>query len=670
MKKNRNIVMLLLICVFSVFAAVPAFAVDGFTATRNEDGSVTLKWSGAEPGKKLTIQRAAGDKGMKYDDLAEVPQTDGSYTDQTASANTTYTYRLHYGVAAFTGDVTVKPYSPGQGSGSTPKIKDEGGLFERAIAAVFDSLYRMFSGLMGKWSFKPVGELILQVEGNAYDLVTPAPFSSKQWQLLDGLYGSMAGVGLALYLVAVLIAAGRFIGAGVAKKPDERAEAVSQLWRMFFALVIIAAAPLTVRTLYVLNNALVEGIRAAAGDGGQITEFLSDSWLGGLETGSVLGTALVRVVFAWAGLWINVIFWVRDWVVSVLYVFTPVMSLLWTMNKNVTAAAIWLGELLTNAFLQTAYALATAVVVAFVASSDMGWPQKLLGVYMVITLGNMLRNGLQGLWTRWAGIEEESVAAKALGMFGFGGVAGLGRLAAGSVSVPSTAGAPGGAPGSAPGGSSINLQGTTAPPGTSAASQSAVNSGSSGMPQGWTMSQGGIYIPSGSGPAPGSVPPVAGQQGAAQPASGPAGLPASANPLVTSMNYGRTARNVAQGIVSTVGAAGAAVMPGGDKVLRAAAKSAGMMAQVAGTAGGMAYHSYQRARQGSAGLPETARRLPGAALQLLKEGTNVQQGGVRGATRAAFKAATAATIDAVSPNSTPVIAKRLTGSSLDSYRFK
>ncbi|MQL53607.1 hypothetical protein GFC01_15315 [Desulfofundulus thermobenzoicus] len=674
---RRNLACLLAL-LFALFAfSFPAFAVDSFTAARNEDGSVTLKWSGGEPGKKLTVQRSVGDRYAGGTDIAEVPQADGSYTDRTADRNTTYTYRLHYGIGAYTSDVTVQPYSPGQGNtgNSSPEPKDEGGLFERAIAAVFDSLYIVLSGLMGRWGFMSVGELILQVKDNAYDLATPAPFSPEQWRILDGLYGSMAGVGLALYLIAVLVTAGRFIGAGTAKNPDARAEAVSQLWRMFFALIIIAAAPVIVRTLYILNNALVEAIRTAAGGSNNVSKILSNDWLAGLQTGSVLGTALVKIVFVWAGFWINLIFWVRDWVVSVLYVFTPVMALLWTMNKNVTAASVWLGELLTNTFLQSAYALAAAVIVVFVAVGDIGWPQKLLGVYMIITLGNMLRNGLQGLWTRWAGIEEESVAGKALGMFGLGGVAGLGRLITGSVSASSTAGAPGGTGGTgAAGSSTINLQGTAAPPGTASPTGASPGTGAAtiGSPPGWTVSPGGIYIPSsGSASATGSsgsAQSAAGLSGSVQSAAG--GLPASVNPLIKSMDYGRMARNVVQGTVSTVGAVGATMMPGGHHILRVAAKTAGMAAQVAGYAGGMAYHSYQRARQGGGGTMETVKKLPGAAIQTLKEGTGVQQGGIRGAAKAAFKATTAATIDAVSPNSTPVVAKRLTGSSLDGYRFR
>ncbi|RKO65692.1 hypothetical protein [Desulfofundulus salinus] len=657
------------------------------------DGKVHVTWEAhvvkggpALGPDRITIKRSEHYGSFVGDPVAvlEMPQSEGwlsmSWTDGNVEVGKTYHYKVNSkdywnavtvrkdSVPPSLGGQETSPWSPGG------DIKDEGGLFERAVASVFDGLYKVFTKLTGKFGFKPVGELVLQVDDNAYDLVAPAPFSPEQWRTLDGLYGGMASVGLALYLIAVLVAAGRFIGAGISKNPEARAEASSQLWRMFFALIIIAGAPVVVRTLYVLNNALVEAIRTAAGDGGRLSEILSNDWLAKLQTGSVLGTAIVKVVFAWAGFWINIIFWVRDWVVSVLYVFTPVMALLWVMNRNVTAASVWLGELLSNTFLQSAYALAAVVIVVFIANGNIGWPQKVLGAYMIITLGGLLRNGLQGLWTRWAGIEEEGVAAKALGMFGLGGVAGLGRLVVGSIAAPSVAGAPGGTGGiGASGGSTINLQGTAAPSGTAGSTGTSPGAGAAtGGPPGYTVSPGGLLVPASQSAAPAGTASGSGVQAAAGPqlATAGGGLPTYQNPLIRSMDYGRVTRNVVQGVVSTVGAAGAAVMPGGDRVLRAVAKGAGIAAQVAATAGGLMHHSYQRARQGGGGAVETVRRLPGAALQTLKDGTNVQQGGVYGAAKATFKAATAATIDAVSPNSTPVVAKRLTGSSLDGYRFK
>ncbi|MGB9826503.1 MAG: hypothetical protein ACPLRU_07505, partial [Desulfofundulus sp.] len=249
------------------------------------DGKVHISWevhvlkAGPAMGPdRVTIMRSEYYGSFVGDPAAvlDLPQSEGwytmSWTDGGVQAGKTYHYKINS--QPFLNAVTVRkdPVPPqngsppgGQDKSSGEDIKDEGGLFERAVATVFDGLYRVFAALTGRFGFKPVGELILQAGDNAFDLTAPAPFSPEQWDALDGLYGSMALVGLALYLIAVLVAAGRFIGAGISKNPDARAEASAQLWRMFFALIIIAGAPVVVRTLYVLNNALVEAVRTAGG---------------------------------------------------------------------------------------------------------------------------------------------------------------------------------------------------------------------------------------------------------------------------------------------------------------------------------------------------------------------------------------------------------------------
>ncbi|MGO0123019.1 hypothetical protein [Desulfothermobacter acidiphilus] len=240
-------------------------------------------------------------------------------------------------------------------------VKDEGGLFEKAVAEIFNAIFRIIygdgkrPGLLGRWGFKDLDHLVFDKPQNWDSLLHPAPFSEQQWQKLDHLYYGMVGVAWALYLVLTLVASGRFMSGGFNKSPEARAEGKATLWRMLFALVIMIGAPVLVRAFFVLANAVQVGIADAAKSSSGL---LDRGFVESVATGSVLGTAIVKCAFAWITFQVNIIFWVRDVVMSVMYAFTPLMAVLWAANRNVTAAAVWLGELLTNAFLPAAYTLA------------------------------------------------------------------------------------------------------------------------------------------------------------------------------------------------------------------------------------------------------------------------------------------------------------------------
>ncbi|ACX51879.1 hypothetical protein Adeg_0733 [Ammonifex degensii KC4] len=364
----------------------------------------------------------------------ETPGYEGSDVDEFLS----HAHETHLpGAAASWQEAPERQQALKEKSQDNQPTEDEGGLFERAIAEVFNAIFKVLWGLLDNWGFKDPDKLIFAKPERWDDLLHPAPFTPDTWRKLDAMYYGMVGVSWALYMVLVLVASGRFVLGGLSKSPEARAEGKATLWRMLFALVVMAGAPVLVRAFFVLANAVQVGIVDAAGSSSGI---LDREFVQNLKTGSVLGTAIVKCAFAWVTFHINLIFWVRDVVMYVMYVFTPLMAVLWATNRNVTAAAVWLGELLSNAFLPAAYALAGAVVVVFTSVGDVGWPQKLVGVIMLVTLAKVLRNGLQGLWTRWAGVEEEGAAAKIAagitGAIGVAGVLGLGRAFSASLAPP------------------------------------------------------------------------------------------------------------------------------------------------------------------------------------------------------------------------------------------
>ncbi len=505
-------------------------------------------------------------------------------------------------------------------------LRDEGGLFERAVAEIFNAIFKVLWGLLDRWGFKDLDRLIFDQPQEWDNLLYPAPFSPQQWANLDRLYYGMMLVSWGLYLILVLVASGRFMAGGLSKTPEARAEGKGTLWRMILALVIMAGAPVIVRAMFVLANAvhvgIVEVAEAARVDAGGMVGrgFVED-----LRTGSALGTALVKFAFAFVTFQVNLIFWVRDAVMSVMYVFTPLMAVLWAANRNVMAAAVWIGELLSNAFLPAAYALAGAVVVLLLGVGDIGWPQKLVGVIILVTLANTLRNGLQGLWTRWAGVDEEGMAGKVTagfaGAFGLGGVLGAGRAFSAGMASPrhQLSGGPSGSFG--PGGPDGGPSGGTGPWGVvgparfsgggfGGAALSGPGGSLGGAPGFGGAASSGPGGSLGGSPGPGGTAPVSPQAEAR----------AHALQAVNRFNQvGYYAGRVTGGTVGILGAPGSAAMSEGRSFLRAAARGTAKMTEGAAVLAGLGYGTYQVLKAQEGGLAQKLVQAPGAAIGLYRD---------------------------------------------------
>jgi len=302
---------------------------------------------------------------------------------------------------------------------------DEGSLFDKAISGLLNGITHGIEKIGETVGFKPLGKLIMDPGPNAFDFNAPSPFSESIWHTLDGLYLNMSLVAAGLFMAVILSTAFKFMKSSM--NPAAREEAVESMWRWLGCAVFIAAAPMVVRCVFLLNNALVGAIGSTA------FEAFSPESFSVPATGHVITTALVHLLFIVQWFRVNIIFLIRDWVIFVMYAFTPLVAILWAFKKDVLAYSVWLGEVLSNGFLQTAYCIVLTVLIALIpADPAFGWFYQLVGVYMLVSLAGMLRNGLQGLWTRWAGIEEEGLAGGFVGflggMLGTAGVRSLGRV--------------------------------------------------------------------------------------------------------------------------------------------------------------------------------------------------------------------------------------------------
>ena len=93
-----------------------------------------------------------------------------------------------------------------------------------------------------------------------------------------------------------------------------------------------------------------------------------DSMLTSISTGNAIATALVIAMFIYLFVKLNIKFIVRQFTIIIFTIFTPVAAGLWIINKNVTAASIWAGQILMNIFMQFIYCFLFLIYLAFLPS--------------------------------------------------------------------------------------------------------------------------------------------------------------------------------------------------------------------------------------------------------------------------------------------------------------
>lgn len=289
---------------------------------------------------------------------------------------------------------------------------DDGGIFEKIIAkmigglaeAVFDLTTNEDLGV----GFKDYDELIFAQ--NSTDI---SPFTTEQWNSMMNWYKIMATVSGSLILIAVVVVAYKLIISGYSI--EKRNEAKDSLMRLFFGAVSIAVAPLFVKFLLILNNNLV---RILVGySTGSLDELLGNSVITNIRTGNAIATAIVIALFAYLFFKLNVKFIIRQFTILVFTLFTPIIAIMWMINKRTIGAAIWFGQILINVFMQFIYAFLFLIYLEFLPQAG-GWATSILWAMMILPIADALQNTLQNLISRIAGINNENLANRGIGMAG------------------------------------------------------------------------------------------------------------------------------------------------------------------------------------------------------------------------------------------------------------
>lgn len=287
---------------------------------------------------------------------------------------------------------------------------DEGGLFEKIIAkmigGIAEGVFDLTTNDEFGVGFKQYDELIF---GNTQNDI--APFTEEQWNKTMQWYKAMTVIAGIPMLIAVVILAYKIIVGGFSV--DKRQEAKDNILRLFFGAASIALAPLFVKFLLLLNNNLVKILVAQAN--GSIDDMLGNSLLANIRTGNAILTALVIAMFAYLFVKLNIKFIIRQFTIIIFTIFTPIISVMWIMNKRAIGASIWFGQILINVFMQFIYAFLFLVYLNFLPSSS-GWAISLLWAMMILPLAEVLQNTLQNLVSKVAGVQGEELSNRGIGM--------------------------------------------------------------------------------------------------------------------------------------------------------------------------------------------------------------------------------------------------------------
>lgn len=95
---------------------------------------------------------------------------------------------------------------------------------------------------------------------------------------------------------------------------------------------------------------------------------LGEGMMSSIKTGNAITTAIVIAMFIYLFIKLNIQFIVRQFVLIIFTVFTPVALSIWIVNRNATAISIWAGQIITNVFMQFIYCFLFLMYLTFLPS--------------------------------------------------------------------------------------------------------------------------------------------------------------------------------------------------------------------------------------------------------------------------------------------------------------
>ncbi|WP_079426073.1 hypothetical protein [Clostridium oryzae] len=302
------------------------------------------------------------------------------------------------------------------------EMSDDSNFMSRALSvplnAVIDTILGdgEKDGIQKLMGFKAIDKLIF----NDGAVTGTEPFSSKEWNSLDYLY--LMFIGITSPFILIMVAKTGFSAIKNSNSVTKRIGLKDDIGRWFFSLFVIAAAPVFFRGIVcffnLMSSAIYQNIIIPTSVSNSSLSIDATS-IQKIKTGNVFSTAIVKVIFCYLDVKINIVFLARKIMLSVMYVFTPLAACLWGINRNVNAASIWFGEIITNSAMAFFYGITYTVMCVMInATGATGWFFTMMWMFSMMKISEVLRNSLQGLFCRLSGVNEEDMSKGASGVVG------------------------------------------------------------------------------------------------------------------------------------------------------------------------------------------------------------------------------------------------------------
>ncbi len=228
------------------------------------------------------------------------------------------------------------------------------------------------------------------------------PFSDIEWVIFMYGYAFLSTificlVGLALVKNTAMI----IINAG---NSEREAEVKQDYLRAVVAIICVILVPYAFRLLLLLVNGLVKLV--------PVSETKFDILETEFDKYGLLG-CIAKMYYSFLELKVYAVFAVRKLMLTFMLISTPVIFGIWAYSSKFKSFSYWIGEIVTNAFMQVSYAF-TFFFLVVILSTENNPIAVLLLLTMILKLSDFIKDSLQGLFNAWGGVDETKTAISGL----------------------------------------------------------------------------------------------------------------------------------------------------------------------------------------------------------------------------------------------------------------